>query len=248
MPGNADLLKATRRKKNGEGDKPKAAVAHEPFKDDGAIEDEPFVEEVDTAQDESVQESSVAAKRCEPFVEESFIKEPFIEEVEPTPSVPIEENDDGKQEFIRKIIGLKESLIEEVRALYNASLAKSGFGGGVDAVADDLAVYLARSVGRLKTDGERDEISGELFAKFMATAFSECKDFYNSGAPIKLPLAAKITVALDIHSGGKRTARLCDTIYEIFKEAASLICGDELRAKELIGDLLSFVVGQGIKT
>lgn len=243
MPGNADLLKAARRKKNGECDKPKAA-AHESLNEDGATEEEPFIEEVDTARDERAQESDAAADRDEPLVEETLIEGPFIEEVEPTPSAPIEESDDGEQEAIRKIIRLKESLIEEVRALYNASLAKSGFGGGVDAVADDLAVYLARSMGRLKADDE----SGELFAKLTSTAFSECKDSYYGVEPIKLPLAAKITVALDIHSGGKRTARLCDTIYEIFKEAASLICGDELRAKELIGDLLSFVVGQGIKT
>lgn len=242
MPGNADLLKAARRKKNGECDKPKAAAVREPFKEDVATEDKPFAEEVDI-EDEHAKDGNVATER-----NESFIDQPFAEEVEPMPSAPLEENDDGEQESIRKIIGLKEGLIAEVRALYNASLAKSGFGGGVDAVADDLAVYIARSIGRLKNDGEREDISGKLFAKLMATAFSECKDFYNSGEQIKLPLAAKITVALDIHSGGKRTARLCDTIYEIFKEAASLICGDELRAKELIGDLLSFVVGQGIKT
>lgn len=241
MPGNADLLKAARRKKNGECDKPKAAAVREPFKEDVATEDKPFAEEVDI-EDERAQDGNVATES-----NESFIDQPFAEEVEPMPSAPNAENDD-EQESIRKIIGLKEGLIAEVRALYNASLAKSGFGGGVDAVADDLAVYIARSIGRLKNDGESEEASGELFAKLMATAFSECKDFYNSGEQIKLPLAAKITVALDIHSGGKRTARLCDTIYEIFKEATSLICGDELRAKELIGDLLSFVVGQGIKT
>lgn len=236
MPGNADVRKNTKRKKNVESDKTEAATERQSLDECIETEDETLVKGTEPEQDERVEET-IAATNSD---------ESFSEKVESAQDAPLEEGaENGRtRESIEKIIGLKESLIAEVRALYNASFAKSGFGGGVDAVSYDLALYLARSIVRLKTDDERGKLSDEV----MARAFSELKDAFIGDGPIKLPLAAKITVALDIHSGGNRTSRLCDTIYEIFKEAASLICEDELRAKELIGDLLSFVVGQGIKT
>lgn len=236
MPGNADVRKNAKRRKNEENDRTETATDRQSLTEGVAGEYESLVKDAESEQDEYVEET-VAATNSD---------ERFAEEVESAQDAPIEEGaKNGRtRESIGKIIVMKESLIAEVRALYNASFAKSGFGGGVDAVADDLALYLARSIGRLKTDDE----SGKLSDEVMARAFSELKDSFIGDKPIKLPLAAKITVALDIHSGGNRTARLCNTIYEIFKEAASLICEDELRAKELIGDLLSFIVGQGIKT
>lgn len=109
----------------------------------------------------------------------------------------------------------------------------------------DFECYLADKIRGLCTDGA----SRLLCEKLVSSAIlRDAGDRIQENNKNKLPLAVKITVALDIHSGSRHSAKLCGTVYEIFKEAASLISGDELRAKELIGELLSFVVGQGINT
>ena len=61
-----------------------------------------------------------------------------------------------------------------------------------------------------------------------------------------VPLALKITVALDIHSGSIYSHTLCEKMTRIFEASEAITGITPIQAKELIDGLTAFAAGQGI--
>jgi len=140
--------------------------------------------------------------------------------------------------------GVVREMHKYIGDLYSANFAKSGFGGGLRGVIDDIDLYIAaKTIHTARLNGkvkETSEILNMVFGNKIVAAVEEKDDK-------KIPLAAKITVALDIHSGSFYTRVLCDYIIRISDELSSGLFGDGLQTKELIDGLIAFAVGQGIK-
>ena len=128
------------------------------------------------------------------------------------------------------------SLLSYVGKLYIGHFAKSGYGGGIDAVLSDVTEYIAHG---LKVIGKKN--NNALAERLCKTVFRSTGEGWKGG----VPLALKITVAMDLHGGSKYTETLCSDIQRIY-ELAKIAGVTRLQAKEMIGGLKTFAAGQGI--
>ena len=129
-------------------------------------------------------------------------------------------------------------ILSYVGKLYLGHFAKSGFGGGIDSILADLTEYIAHGVMELGKKGNK-AITEKLCKAVFKTKGEEWKDGQ--------PLAIKITVALDIRGKNKNkyTETLCSDILRIY-ELLKIAGITRAQAKEMIGGLIKFAVGQGI--
>ena len=129
-------------------------------------------------------------------------------------------------------------ILSYVGKLYLGHFAKSGFGGGIDSILADLTEYIAHGAMELGKKGNKTMIE-----KLCKAVFKSKGEEWKGGQP----LAIKITVALDIRGKNKNkyTETLCSDILRIYEllKIAGITCA---QAKELIGGLIKFAVGQGI--
>lgn len=129
-------------------------------------------------------------------------------------------------------------ILSYVGKLYLGHFAKSGFGGGIDSILADLTEYIAHGAMELGKKGNKTMIE-----KLCKAVFKSKGEEWKGGQP----LAIKITVALDIRGKNKNkyTETLCSDILRIY-ELLKIAGITRAQAKELIGGLIKFAVGQGI--
>lgn len=129
-------------------------------------------------------------------------------------------------------------ILSYVGKLYLGHFAKSGFGGGIDSILADLTEYIAHGVMELGKKGNK-----AMTEKLCKAVFKSKGEEWKGGQP----LAIKITVALDIRGKNKNkyTETLCSDILRIY-ELLKIAGITRAQAKELIGGLIKFAVGQGI--
>lgn len=128
------------------------------------------------------------------------------------------------------------SMLSYVGKLYIGHFAKSGFGGGIDSVLSDVTEYIAHGLKELGKKGDK-----AIAERLCKTVFRTTGDGWQGG----VPLALKITVAMDLHGGSKYTKTLCSDIQRIY-ELAKIAGVTRSQAREMIGGLITFAVGQGI--
>lgn len=129
-------------------------------------------------------------------------------------------------------------ILSYVGKLYLGHFAKSGFGGGIDSILADLTEYIAHGAMELSKKGNK-----AITEKLCKAVFKSKGEEWKGGQP----LAIKITVALDIRGKNKNkyTETLCSDILRIY-ELLKIAGITRAQAKELIGGLIKFAVGQGI--
>lgn len=129
-------------------------------------------------------------------------------------------------------------ILSYVGKLYLGHFAKSGFGGGIDSILADLTEYIAHGAMELSKKGNK-----AITEKLCKAVFKTKGEEWKGGQP----LAIKITVALDIRGKNKNkyTETLCSDILRIY-ELLKIAGITRAQAKEMIGGLIKFAVGQGI--
>lgn len=129
-------------------------------------------------------------------------------------------------------------ILSYVGKLYIGHFAKSGFGGGIDSILADLTEYIAHGAMELSKKGNK-----AITEKLCKAVFKSKGEEWKGGQP----LAIKITVALDIRGKNKNkyTETLCSDILRIY-ELLKIAGITRAQAKEMIGGLIKFAVGQGI--
>ena len=129
-------------------------------------------------------------------------------------------------------------ILSYVGKLYLGHFAKSGFGGGIDSILADLTEYIAHGAMELSKKGNK-----AITEKLCKAVFKSKGEEWKGGQP----LAIKITVALDIRGKNKNkyTETLCSDILRIY-ELLKIAGITRAQAKEMIGGLIKFAVGQGI--
>ena len=129
-------------------------------------------------------------------------------------------------------------ILSYVGKLYLGHFAKSGFGGGIDSILADLTEYIAHGAMELGKKGNKT-----ITEKLCQAVFKSKGEEWKDGQP----LAIKITVALDIRGKNKNkyTETLCSDILRIY-ELLKIAGITRAQAKEMIGGLIKFAVGQGI--
>lgn len=169
--------------------------------------------------------------------------EMLAEEAEKSAHKPIIAAKGNKKErAASKVESAYTDVLSFVGELYLSKFQGSGFGGGIDSVLQNLTDYIvANLIVHGKAENRAETI--KLCEDCLKTKMSETEAAKKSKI---VPLALKITVALDIHSGSIYSHALCEKMTRIFEESEAITGVTPIQAKELIDGLTAFAAGQGI--